>query len=92
MNKTNIEDKIKRLDNDKLVYLLCNLIYETPFAKKYRKEKNINNLLNFVNEELYMKKVQKPKNDDIYYLSLVSEKWLLGYFGIKSLKELVESY
>ena len=44
MNKTNIEDKIKRLDNDKLVYLLCILIYETPFAKKYRKEKNINNL------------------------------------------------
>jgi len=88
-----IENKIKKLDSIGLVYLLGNLMYEKQFVKDYGKEKNFNKLLDFIKEELVSKKVQIPKNEEeLYYLSIIGEKWLLGYFGIKSLKELVEAY
>ncbi len=93
MNSKDINYKIKMLDDKGLVYLLGNLLYEQQFVKKYKKEKNFDKLLNFTKEELESKKVQIPKNGtEIYYLSIMGEKWLLGYFRIKSFKELVELY
>jgi len=92
MNREDIEHKIKKLDSNGLVYLLSNLIYEKQFIKEYNKEKNFAKILNFTKEELALKKVKAPEDKEIYYLSLISEKWLLSYFSIKSLKELVELY